>query len=179
MNREFMRTIEDVVERLDRLDILCELHGVEVNLVLLGGAGMIVAMEMNGREFRPTIDIDVQLLSSNDKVSVLKIFEELSIDEITGVVDFPPLEDFQAGLKVKIESDFQAINVYVPEIELLACTKIFSKRRKDLVDLESTSILDLCDLSKLRRMIEEYKSYLVNPEDPNLNLYYLQERLVD
>ena len=60
-----MVTVEDVIERLDRLDILCEIHQIKVNLVLLGGAGMIVAMELNGRSFRPTLDIDIQLLSSN------------------------------------------------------------------------------------------------------------------
>lgn len=65
----------------------------------------------------------------------------------------------------------------MPQIELLACTKIFSKRQKDLADLEKSSILDLCDLKKLRKMIEEYKSYLPNPSDPNLNLNHLKERL--
>jgi len=179
MNVDFMTTIEDVLARLDRLDILCKLQGIEVNLILLGGAGMIVAMEMSGRDFRPTIDIDVQLLSSNNKTGLLEIFEELSIDEITGIVDFPPPEDFKTGDKMKIESDFQAITVYVPEIELLACTKLFSKRQKDLTDLEMSSILELCDLIKLRRMVKEYKSYLINPDDPNLNLHHLKERLVD
>jgi len=177
MTNKPMVTIEDVIERLDRLDILCEMHQIKVNLVLLGGAGMIVAMELNGRSFRPTLDIDVQLLSSNNRNELEKILEELSIDEITGIVDFPPPEDFEEGDKIEIESDFTAITVYVPQIELLACTKIFSKRQKDLADLVNSSVLDLCDLKKLRKMIKEYKSYLSNPDDPNLNLNHLKERL--
>ena len=55
------------------------------------------------------------------------------------------MEDFKKTELFKLEGiDFEAIKIYVPSIELLACSKIFSTREKDLRDLKETDILNLC-----------------------------------
>ncbi|GKV69768.1 hypothetical protein NCCP2716_22660 [Sporosarcina sp. NCCP-2716] len=66
------------------------------------------------------------------------------------------------------------IEIYIPSIELLACTKIFSKREKDLQDLRDTDLLLLCDKQELLSMADEYLGYMLNPEDPDLNYHQLR-----
>jgi hypothetical protein len=56
---------------------------------------------------------------------------------------------------------------------MLACCKIFSKREKDLIDLINTDLLVSCDKEKLLKMIDEYKDYLLNPNDPDINFRQL------
>ena len=73
--------------------------------------------------------------------------------------------------------DFEAIKVYVPSIELLACSKIFSTREKDLRDLKETDILNFCNLEKLLDMVEEYKGYMINPDNSDTNVHHLEEAL--
>lgn len=77
----------------------------------------------------------------------------------------------------ELDLDFSAIRVYVPTIELLACCKIFSTREKDLIDLKETPILEKCDTEKLLEMVAEYREYLLNPSNRDLNLYELDNIL--
>jgi hypothetical protein len=164
---------DEILERLDHLDFLCEQHNIQAELVILGGAGILLLMEMYGRSFRSTRDIDVNLLSASNKEKIHKLLEQTQIEIVGGVIDLPPIEDFKDGEKFKIDSDFQAIKVYVPSIELLACTKIFSKREKDLRDLKETSVLNMCDKYKLMKMVEEYKENMFNPNDMDVNVHEL------
>ena len=85
------------------------------------------------------------------------------------------MEDFSGGELFMIEGvDFQSIKIYVPSIELLACSKIFSTRQKDL---QETDILDLCDKEKLLAMVEEYKTHMINPGNKDINVYSLDNIL--
>ncbi len=134
----------------------------------------MLLLEMHKRKFRPTRDIDINLLSTSDEESIRKILQKLAIDVLDGVVEVPPMEDFRDKEKLKIEgTGFQCIEVYVPTVELLACTKIFSKREKDLQDLQDTDLLLICDKDTLMEMVDEYKDYLINPNDPDLNYHQL------
>ena len=81
---------------------------------------------------------------------------------------------FRDKAKLKIENaGFQYIEVFVPTLELLACTKIFSKREKDLQDIRDTDLLVLCDKDELMQLVDEYKDYLLNINDADLNLHQL------
>ena len=131
-------------------------------------------MEMNERNFRSTRDIDINLLSTTDEAGIRKLLKNLAIDVLDGIIEVPPMEDFKEKEKLKIEdTGFRCIEVFVPTIELLACTKIFSKREKDLQDLRDTDLLVICNKRELMEMVEEYKDYLLNPDDPDLNYHQL------
>ncbi len=76
--------------------------------------------------------------------------------------------------KLKIDIDtLENITVYVPTMELLACTKLFSKRAKDLDDLIDSPMLEYCDKNLLIELVTEYKDYILNPEDWSWNFYEL------
>lgn len=169
-----MKKTEEILDKLDELDLMCELNGIQAQILVLGGAGLLLLMEMHERPFRPTRDIDINLLSTTDEAGIRKILNDLAIDVLDGVVEVPPMEDFKDKEKLKIEdAGFQYIEVFVPTIELLACTKIFSKREKDLQDLRDTDLLVVCEKETLLEMVNEYKDYLLNPNDPDLNYHQL------
>lgn len=173
-----MKKSDEIFERLDILDILCEKQKVKAELVILGGAAILILMEMNNRTFRPTRDIDVNILSATNYEEIYKLLEQSNIDIVGGVMELPPMEDIRDGAKYKIDLDFNSIKVYVPAIELLACTKIFSKREKDLRDLEESSLLDLCDKNKLIKMVEEYKENMLSQNDIDINVHQLEHILI-
>lgn len=170
--------IGDIINRLIILDRYCSEKGVVGEIVLLGGSGILAYMNLFGNEFRATLDIDVNLISSNNEEEFIKVLQEAKIDIVGGIMEIPPLEDFNSKEDFyELDSDFSAIRVYVPSIELLACCKIFTTRGKDLEDLEDSSILEKCDLEKLMDMIDEYSGYLLNPSNTFLNIHELKRIL--
>lgn len=175
--KEF-RTKDEVLKALYTLDLYCGQEGVSADLVMLGGSAILTLMEHNGLEFRPTMDIDINILSVSDMRKFTKQLERVNVEIVGGVMEVPPLEDFRNKDSIyEIEMDFKAIRVYLPNLELLACCKIFSTREKDLKDLENTAILTKCNKEKLMTMVEEYKLYLLNPSNPDLNLHQLDRIL--
>jgi hypothetical protein len=170
--------IGDIINRLIILDRYCSEKGVVGEIVLLGGSGILAYMNLFGSQFRATLDIDVNLVSSNNEEEFIKVLQEAKIDVVGGIMEVPPLEDFNPGEGFyELGSEFSAIRVYVPNIELLACCKIFTTRGKDLEDLENSLILEQCDLEKLMKMIDEYTQYLLNPSNSFLNLHELERIL--
>lgn len=163
----------EIIELLHMLDFKCNKQKIGAELVILGGSGILLFMELHDKTFRPTMDVDINLLSTNDFQKLRSLLEDLDIDIVGGVMELPPLEDFKKSCMFKLDVDFTSIEVYVPDIELLACSKIFSAREKDLIDLEKTIILESCNKEKLLDMVNEYKMYLLNPDNSNLNLYSL------
>lgn len=171
-----IKEIDDILIRFDELDLLCESNNIKAEFILLGGAALLIHLKSAGCDCRPTRDIDVNVLSANTEEIYDKL-NQLQIDIVGGVMELPPMEDFE-GNKYEVDScNFTAIRLFVPTIELLACTKIFTKREKDLKDLEETNILKLCDKDVLKEMINEYKEYLINPTDPDLNLHKIMNLL--
>jgi hypothetical protein len=168
------------MNQLDILDLHCLKEGVEAELIILGASGILLYMELQNRTFRPTRDIDVNLKWSNNKEKLLSLLAKMEIDVVGGVMDIPPMEDFQGkDLFQLVGAVFGSIKVYVPSIELLACSKLFSTRGKDLKDLHDTDILNMCDLSKLIEMVEEYKLYMINLENPEINVHQLEVILLE
>ncbi|MGG1573233.1 DUF6036 family nucleotidyltransferase [Fictibacillus sp. NRS-1165] len=170
-----LRNADDILDKLETLDYLCLQQRIVADLLIVGGSGILLFMEQEGREFRPTRDVDVNLLDTNDQKALFALLSDVGIEVVGGVMEVPPMEDFRDTESLfKIDSaEFSAINVYVPTIEMLACTKIFSKREKDLFDLRETQILESCNLEKLLFMVEEYRGYVTNPNHPDLNLHQL------
>lgn len=171
---EKLRTAEDIIEKLDILDFLCIKKGVVAKLVILGGAGILLMLEMNDAKFRPTRDIDVNVLAASDEKEILRLLAEANIDTVGGVMELPPMEDFKEEESLhELGLEYENIRVYLPSIELLACCKIFSKRQKDLNDLTDTLLLDKCNKEILLEMVEDYKENLLNPSDPDINVHQL------
>lgn len=168
--------LKEIREVLYKLDYMCKRDNIKAKLLLLGGSAILVLLELLGEKFRSTLDIDVDIISTNDYDKLGDNLRKLGIHSIGGVIELPPREDLiQEQNKYKVDgAGFEAIEVYVPTLELLACTKIFSTRGKDLEDLKSTSLIDLCDREKLLNMVNEYKEYLLNPSNMNLNVHELE-----
>jgi len=169
---------EEILDRLELLDIYCVADQVQAELIILGASGILLFMEMKKQTFRPTRDIDVNVLSTTNSDQIYELLQKVKIDTVGGVMELPPMEDFKKTELFKLEGiDFEAIKIYVPSIELLACSKIFSTREKDLRDLKETDILKLCNIEKLLDMVEEYKDYMINPDNPDTNVHQLEETL--
>ncbi|NNV05644.1 hypothetical protein ETC03_04085 [Geobacillus sp. MMMUD3] len=175
---EEMRTRDAILDKFYTLDYLCCKQGVVAEIVVLGGAALLLLMEQMGEQFRPTRDIDVHLISTNNMQALLRELEKINVDVVGGIMEVPPSEDLRNKESLfELDLDFSAIRVYVPTIELLACCKIFSTREKDLIDLKETQILEKCDTEKLLGMVAEYREYLLNPSNQDLNLYELDNIL--
>lgn len=107
--RRFFNT-NDIVDSLNTLDYLCIKNGVVAELVILGGAGILINMEAEGQEFRSTQDIDVNIVSTNDFDKMYEILREANIHVVGGVMEVPPMEDMmETGAKFELKSNFQAI----------------------------------------------------------------------
>jgi len=170
-----IETLEEMIRELVKVDVLCLREGIQAHLMILGGSGLLLIMEMMDMKFRPTDDIDVNIMASNNEAGIRKILNNAFIDILDGTVEVPPMEDFRDHPHIKVETELlKAIEIFVPTIELLACTKIFSRRGKDYDDLMYTDILNACDKEVLMEKVDEYKDFLVNPNDPDLNYYQLQ-----
>ncbi|MCM3087533.1 DUF6036 family nucleotidyltransferase [Bhargavaea ginsengi] len=180
-NDNQFHTIEEIVDRLSLLDFYCMKSGTIADLVILGGSGILMQLAINKDEFfRSTQDIDVNILLTNDTEAIYHQLREANIDVVGGVMEVPPLEDFkETDSLYELDMDFSNIRVFVPTLELLACCKIFSKRQKDLDDLESTSLLEQCDKDSLLEMVDEYRANLLNEHDPDLNLHLLDNILAE
>lgn len=163
-----------ILDKLLEFDFHCIQKGLTGKIVVLGGSGILLFMEAMNDAFRPTRDIDVNILSASDLAAFRNMLISNGIDIVGGVSELPPQEDYIVGENLhRIDSDFEAIEVYVPSIEMLACTKLFSKRSKDYADLTESNLLNQCDKEKLLEMVEEYKLYMLNPNDTAINVHEL------
>lgn len=173
--KEVFETVDEVINKLEELDVHCSLNDIHAKLVILGGSGILLNLGLQGDTFRPTTDIDVETIASSDFEKLSGSLSKYGIQTVGGVMDVPPMEDLTNEENLfKLEgTGFTNIEVFVPSLELLACCKIFSKREKDLNDLKSTNLLNQCDKTKLNDLIEEYKPYVLNINDPFLNIHEL------
>lgn len=169
--QEMMDT-QNILHKLFILEGLCLKEGVKADLLILGAAGIALLMEIDDLTFRQTRDIDVNLLDTSDTEAIRKLLFKNGIEIVGGVMELPPMEDLREDNR-QLDIGFEALRIFLPSIELFACAKIFSKREKDLDDLENTDLLNACDMEKLMPMVEEYKGYVLNPNDPDINVHQL------
>lgn len=172
-NESFPNT-DAILDKLTELDFHCKKNEVMGHLVIMGGSGILLYMEMQNVQFRPTRDIDVNILDSTDWDVLMQQLNDVGIDIVGGVSELPPKEDYIPGKTIfKLNLELEALTLYVPSIEILACTKLFSKREKDYDDLMKTDILNQCDRERLEDLVEEYKPYMLNPDDTAYNVHEL------
>lgn len=175
-----MENINEILDKLAEIDLMCEQNGIYAEILILGGAGLLLIMEMQGDSFRSTRDIDINLISSTDEKGFQDILKRFEVDILEGIIEVPPVEDFLDAEKYKIKNTgFRNLKVFVPKIELLACAKIFSVREKDLQDLRDTNLLVNCNKIELLEMVDEYKDYYLNLDNPDLNYHQLFSILSD
>lgn len=173
-----LESVAQVQDLLITLDYVCGEKQIKGEIIILGGAGILLYMGINEEPFRETRDLDVNILSATNEEELRRILITEGIDIVDGIVEVPPIEDFREGENLfELNTEFVNLKVFVPSIELLACTKIFSRRQKDLLDLQNTKILDMCDKEKLLTLVDEYKHYVMNLNDPDLNFYQLMNIL--
>lgn len=144
-----------------------------IEVVLIGG--QLGAYLLN--DFRPTIDIDVlikSIASGGNQNDVLSALEYNNLEAVT-VVEIPPIEE----IKFKDEDTiyYSNLTIYIPTIEYFALTKLFSTRLKDEDDLINSRILDVCDKVELLELIDDYKRYLLNPNNLDYNFHNLKDYL--
>ncbi|MGA4519250.1 DUF6036 family nucleotidyltransferase [Solibacillus silvestris] len=170
--QEKMSNYKEVLVNLELLDAFCTVNNTTGQLIMFGGSAILVSLELQNRPFRPTADIDVGILTSSDEKALIESLQAANIDLISGTIEVPPKEDLVDVSKFKLDiGTLDSIEVFVPSMEMLACTKLFSKRQKDLDDLEQTQLLDACDKNKLQDLIDEYTPYVLNPEHPDWNYH--------
>lgn len=174
-DKQEFKTPEEIIKAMYHLDYYCIVKDIRSEVVLLGGSAIMLSLGiLNGLSFRSTNDIDVETIATTDMDLFQQSLEESNIHLVGGIMEVPPLEDLKEKTNLyEIQQDFSNIKLFVPDIEILACCKIFSKRQKDLEDLEKTPLLDACDKGKLLGLVEEYKMELLNPNDPDINVHQL------
>lgn len=148
---------EDVIRRLLILDEkVGELKFQDkVQFVIFGGAAFLLRTT-----FRPTSDIDVYLLQEEGYIKIEEILNEVDINtNIQRILEMPPKEDFVKRME-KLNVEFESIEVYVASAYDLIISKLFSTRGdKDTNDLIRSDLLDQVDISHLRELWLELKSY--------------------
>ena len=176
--QEKMHDASEILDKLELLDAYCEANDTVGQIMMFGGSAILVVLELHKRPFRPTRDIDVSILASNDEKALIEALELANIDLISGTIEVPPKEDLVDIEKYKLDfGSLKNIEVFVPSLEMLACTKLFSKRQKDLDDLEQTALLDLCDKDKLKELVAEYSQYVLNPAHLDWNYHKIDDIL--
>ncbi|WP_211656192.1 DUF6036 family nucleotidyltransferase [Planococcus alpniumensis] len=163
---------EDVIMELAVLDAVCESEEVELEIAIFGGAALL--FHLGDAEFRGTRDIDfrVEKLNSREKLKTI-------LDKTSGVFQllsvFPEWPDqevyLQHGTRYH-EMDgvaFTNLRIFLPSIEMLALSKLISKREKDLEDLKTKPIMEKCDLALLSQFVEEGESFFFNTSEFNFH----------
>lgn len=161
INREYLQETFEVLN-----DEMKE-NNIYANIFLIGGsAGALLLKD----KFRSTLDIDVIIESVTNMETFQDLIENYGIESVT-VVELPPVEEIESKEKIELSN----LTVSIPTIEYFALTKIFSDRSKDEYDLIHERIIESCDKEKLAAMIKEYQSFMLNENNPNMNVNTLKE----
>lgn len=141
-------------------------------IVLIGG--QLGVYHLGEEEYRKTHDIDV--IHKYDDKDFIELLSQYGIEQV-GVMQLPPYEDLTDENNCEIIS-YSNLDVYIPDLELFAISKLMTTRGKDLDDLEYTNLLKFCDKDKLNQLVEEYLSYSLDSDHPDINVKQL-ERLLE
>ncbi|WP_020006237.1 DUF6036 family nucleotidyltransferase [Salinicoccus albus] len=161
---------EDAKERYEILNDILKEEGITgIELIVIGGE---VGRTLLGEsEYRSTLDIDV--ISEQDlPLEVIEKLNEAGL-EYVGVLETPPPEDMEEAHTVR----FSNLTIHYPSIEDFALSKLMTTRGKDDNDLRNYPILDSCDIDELKCRIKEYRTYTLNPNNPDYNFANLDEYL--
>lgn len=142
-------------------------------IVLIGG--QLGVYHLGEENYRKTHDIDV--MHKYDDSDFIELLSKYGIEQV-GIMQLPPYEDLTDENNCEIIS-YSNLDVYIPDLELFAISKLMTTRGKDLDDLECTSLLKFCDKNKLNRLAEEYINYSLDRDHPDLNIKQLKRLLED
>lgn len=139
----------------------------KADLVLIGGFAAKYLLE----EFRPTIDLDFMVgkLVNETPSTFNELLENNGMEAVT-VVEIPPIEEIEFHETLR----YSNLTVSIPAIEYLAISKIFTTRQKDEDDLVDEKLLAHCDPELLSEMLIDYKGFVLNPQNPDLNFNSLK-----
>lgn len=171
---------QDVARHLAVLDFLCKKENVYAKFVIFGGASLLIHLGEN--KFRKTLDIDYNILAVSDEEKLQKILNQLRgvFQPLGGFPMYPDKEMYleDGTLLEKLGGvEFSNIRIFLPSIEMIALSKLMTRRPKDYHDLKETELLDRCDLEKLKRLADECVSYMTDHEYKNSNYYDWDELL--
>lgn len=141
-------------------------------IVLIGG--QLGVYHLGEEEYRKTYDIDV--IHKYDDKDFIKLLDQFGIEQVR-VMQLPPYEDLTDENNCEIIS-YSNLDVYIPNLEFFAVSKLMTTRSKDLNDLEYTNLLKFCDKNKLNKLVDEYISYSLDADHPDINVKQL-ERLLE
>lgn len=146
---------KEVVRRLLALDFELKSKGYngKLKFVIFGGTAFMFYLT----DFRATKDIDVYYLERQiqDDQMIMMLDQEYRIrSQVQNIATFPV--GFEDRLK-QLNIPFEKMEVYLPAIVDLICTKAFSERVKDEEDILDSGILDYCDLDQLRLVYQKTK----------------------
>ena len=171
-NDDLMDDLE-IRKKLKTLDILCKKDDIKASFILVGGAALILTLALHNKQIRTTRDIDVSetTVNNNDSDKLLNHFNLLNISTNVDALIHPPgVEILEEGEYKEFNDDYTNIRVYLVTPEMLVVTKAFSKRKRDLEDILNEDLLDLIDPKKTISLIEEFKTYYIFADDPELNV---------
>lgn len=141
-------------------------------IVLIGG--QLGIYHLGEEEYRKTYDIDV--IHKYDDKDFIKLLDQFGIEQV-GVMQLPHYEDLTDENNCEIIS-YSNLDVYIPNLEFFAVSKLMTTRSKDLNDLEYTNLLKFCDKNELNKLVDEYISYSLDVDHPDINVKQL-ERLLE
>lgn len=149
---------------------LKDLHK-KAKIVLIGG--QLGVYHLGEENYRKTYDIDV--MHKYDDSDFIELLSKYGIEQV-GVMQLPPYEDLTDENNCKI-INYSNLDVYIPDLEFFAISKLMTTRGKDLDDLEYTNLLKFCNKDKLNRLAEEYSSYSLDHDHPDINVKQLKRLL--
>ena len=119
---------------------------------LIGGGALVI----NIPDVRVTADLDVISSYNNLPAQIVDLINMNGIQIVDGVAEVPEINE---------------IVVRVADLYGLAVNKFYSRRQKDLDDLERHICPNIVNWDKLREDIDSYKYEVVGTENPDMNIY--------
>ncbi|MFQ9889372.1 MAG: hypothetical protein ACLRWM_02170 [Streptococcus sp.] len=81
-----------------------------------------------------------------------------------------------ADIEIVDRVEYQYLTVLIPSIENFALSNCFRPGQR-IIMIGKLSNTDMCDVEKLKEMLEEYLPYFVFADNPNYNFNYLDDLL--
>ena len=168
-------TIKELISRLDLLNDWLKENNNSANLLLIGGAALLINTLYEDIDYRTTRDIDVQYDLNNNAEELSKKFRlkmaQLDIDSYSDLIpDFQEIVEKQHHI---LFLELSNLTVYTVSKLMLLCIKSLTDRTKDFEDVVESGLLNTLtdeELCYLVEIIEEYSEFLLNPN--GINLHY-------
>ena len=130
---------------------------------LIGGGALVI----NIPDVRVTADLDVISSYNNLPTQIVDLINMNGIQIVDGVAEVPEINEIEF-----VDSfEFDHVVVRVADLYGLAVNKFYSRRQKDLDDLERHICPNIVNWDKLKEDIDSYKYEVVGTENPDMNIY--------